>query len=145
MIRHRSLVLCIPIIWGGAFAVCGQTRQTIVLPAVNLAATEPAKISIMSSAAGHPGGFFLVTCLASVMFHGVDGSALDEATTVSIGSTEHIFSAARFKRWKGFEYGCWRPNSAHLTPFMVSPLIPTRPLSAVAFSLGTFQQEDVKG
>jgi hypothetical protein len=118
--------------------------QTVVLPPVNLAATETARIRIMSSAAGYPGNAFVTNCKASLTFYGADGSPLGAATNFSIGNSGQIFSVELPYASTGAN-GLNTAVSAQITlapdPFTASTLAPPIPPCAVAFSLETYDTQ----
>jgi hypothetical protein len=145
MIRFRSLVLWIPSIWCAANTAHGQTPyQTVVLPPVNLAASETAQIRIMSSAGSYPGGTFVTTCQASFTFYGADGSALGGATNFIVGNTRQVFSTELPYASTGAD-GLSTAVSAQIAltpaPSSFSLLAPPIPFCAVAFSLETLDTE----
>jgi hypothetical protein len=138
--NRRVLIFCCAGTCCAVIASYGQTPQTIFLPAVNLAATETAQISITSSAAGYVGGAFLASCNASVTFYGADGAAIGTAANFMIGDTRESYSADLAYASTGAN-GSSTVISAKiaLTPKggVFDVLAPPIPPCAVAFSLDT--------
>lgn len=91
MIGSRIL-LCI----GGMCCIAPAAHgrpQTVVLPPVNLAATETAEINLRSLAADYPGWGFGGDCQASATFYGADGSILGSPAAFIVGRSGQIFTA----------------------------------------------------
>jgi hypothetical protein len=117
-----------------------QVPQTVFLPPVNLAATETARIGIMSSAAAYVGDTFLAPCNAAVTFYDSHGSAVGDATNFTIADSRQIFSAELpFALTGGSGSSTSISARIALTPNSVaaSLLTPPIPPCAVAFSLET--------
>ena len=122
-------------------SICyAQVPQAAFLPPVNLAATETARIGIMSSAAAYVGDTFLAPCNAAVTFYDSHGSPVGAAANFTIGDSRQIFSAELpFAATGGSGSNTSISARIALTPNSVvaSLLTPPIPPCAVAFSLQT--------
>ncbi len=113
-------------------------NQIIVLPPIDVGATELAQVNVMSSAVGYVGWTYLANCEATVTFYDASGAVIGNSTKFTLGQKPQVFSAQL--PYSSIGATISRPLvTAQIAlaaePYSVSALSPPIPPCTISYSL----------